>query len=79
MKLNIEVTDTFGGEANYSWVRRFTAELPDNATQRQIVRKAKHMADWCVGAKHQVNNYGDILEIRPYGVCQVMFVTFDYE
>ena len=21
---NIEVTDTFGGEANYAWVRRFT-------------------------------------------------------
>lgn len=23
-KFNIEVTDTYGGEANYSWVRRFT-------------------------------------------------------
>lgn len=23
-KFTIDVTDTFGGEANYSWVRRFT-------------------------------------------------------
>ena len=23
---NIEVTDTFGGEANYSWVRRYTVK-----------------------------------------------------
>ena len=23
-KFTIEVTDTFGGEANYSWVKRFT-------------------------------------------------------
>ena len=25
-KFNIEITDTFGGEANYSWVRRYTYE-----------------------------------------------------
>ena len=26
MLFNIEVTDTFGGEANYCWVRRYTYE-----------------------------------------------------
>ena len=26
MKYYIEVTDTFGGEANYCWVKRFTVE-----------------------------------------------------
>lgn len=26
VKFNIEITDTFGGEANYSWVRRYTCE-----------------------------------------------------
>ena len=26
MKFNIELTDTFGGEANYGWVRRYTIE-----------------------------------------------------
>ena len=75
--IQIEVTDTFGGESNYSWVRRFTAEVPDNAKQREIVRAAKKAADWCIGAKHQTENYGDMIAIRPYGVCQVMFITFE--
>jgi hypothetical protein len=26
---NVEYTDTFGGEANYSWVRRATVTVPD--------------------------------------------------
>lgn len=26
-KWNVELTDTFGGEANYSWVRRATIEV----------------------------------------------------
>jgi hypothetical protein len=26
MKYDIEVTDTFGGEANYCWVRRFSVQ-----------------------------------------------------
>ena len=29
MKVHIEVTDTFGHEPNYSWVRRATLEVPD--------------------------------------------------
>lgn len=29
MKVNIEVTDTFGGEANYSWVNRKTYEYDE--------------------------------------------------
>jgi len=27
-KYNIELTDTFGGEANYSWVRRYSLLVP---------------------------------------------------
>ena len=27
MKLSCELTDTFGGQANYSWVRRAEVEL----------------------------------------------------
>ena len=40
---NVEHTDTFAGEANYSWVKRASFEMPDNATQRQIIRKAKEL------------------------------------
>ena len=39
-KWNVEVTDTFGGEPNYSWLDRFTVEVPthygDTATRRAI-------------------------------------------
>jgi hypothetical protein len=26
---SVEYTDTFGGEANYSWVRRATVQMPE--------------------------------------------------
>lgn len=29
MKFNVEYTDTFGGEANYSWARRAAVTMPD--------------------------------------------------
>ena len=35
----IEITDTFGGEANYSWVERKTFDI-DGLTDRQIELKA---------------------------------------
>lgn len=58
----IEITDTFGGEANYSWVKRETIVMPElthfgyggaancaeakKAYRRQLVRKAKAIAGW---------------------------------
>jgi hypothetical protein len=77
MKLNIEYTDTFGGEANYSWVRRETVELPEEATRLQIIRAAK-AALGLTGVRCGVANLGDMYEIRPNGSCTVAFVTFDY-
>ena len=38
---NCEITDTFAGEANYSWVRRETINVPDNASDLTVVRRAK--------------------------------------
>jgi hypothetical protein len=29
MKFDVEYTDTFSGEANYSWVRRATVDMPE--------------------------------------------------
>lgn len=37
MLWSVELTDTFAGAANYGWVRRDQLELPDTATDRQIV------------------------------------------
>ena len=35
-KWNIEITDTFGGEANYCWVRRYVVEA---TTERGAINK----------------------------------------
>ena len=75
MKLNIEVTDTFGMEANYSWVKRYTLDVPDSISKGAIMRRVKKHIGW-TGVRCVVADYGDMIEIRPQGVCQVCFVTF---
>jgi len=74
--MNIEITDTFGGQTNYSWVTRYEVETPAGLSDRAIVRRAKREAGW-TGVRCEKENYGDTIELRPYGVCQVMFITFE--
>ncbi len=66
----IEVTDTFGGEANYAWARRhdFTAK-----SDLAAVRKAKNLAGW-TGIRCEREDYGDQIVLRPRGLCQIMFI-----
>lgn len=75
-RFDVELTDTFGGEANYSWVRRETIEVPEGASQARIMRLAKK-AMGINGIAGKTTSYGDTYEFRPYGSCQVMFVTFN--
>jgi hypothetical protein len=75
MQMHVEVTDTFGGEANYCWVRRYTATLPYAGNRATIMRRAKELAGYS-GQRGRVTDYGDMLEFRPYGICHVMFITF---
>lgn len=76
MKMYIEHTDTFGGEANYSWVTRLAVKVPDTATDRMLVRRAKAALDM-TGVRCRRDDYGDTIVLRPYGCCQVIFLTFD--
>ena len=75
MPYQIEVTDTFGGDANYCWVKRGTINAPDNATRRYLVRKAKAFAGW-TNWKCEVRDLGDIIEIRPWDANMVCFVSW---
>jgi len=75
MAFQIEITDTFGGESNYSWVKRETINLPDTATRRQLVRRAKSFAGWS-GWRCDVSDYGDLIEIKPRGANMVCFITW---
>ena len=73
MIYHCELTDTVGGEANYSWVRRESLELSDDLTDRQIIRRAK-AALGLTGCRCHTSNYGDSWELRPYGACTVLFI-----
>lgn len=76
-KMDVEYTDTFGGEANYSWVDRACLKLPVNISDRAIMRRAKARMG-LTGVRGRTFNQGDSLEFRPYGHCTVMFVTTRY-
>jgi hypothetical protein len=76
MKVNIEVTDTFNGEANYSWVKRATLDVPEALSNYSVVRRAKAAVGWN-GKRCVTVNYGDTIELRPYGECTVCFITFN--
>lgn len=74
MPINLEYTDTFGGEANYCWVRRAHI-ADDNLSDRAIVRRAKAWAG-LTGIRCEVSNYGDGIEIRPRGMATVLFAKW---
>ena len=78
MKYNITVTDTFNGEANYCWVRRNTIEVPDALSKYALVRRVKQKIEWN-GTRCLVVDYGDTVEIRPYGQCMVAFIEVAHE
>lgn len=91
MPYAVELTDTFGGEANYCWVRRAKIASPEwtmfkdrdgngrrgpRAYQRTVMRRAK-AAVGMTGVRGRTDSYGDGYEFHPYGMCQVMFVQWD--
>lgn len=76
-KYKLELTDTFGGEANYTWVKRTTLELPEGAGDKWLGVFAREWAGF-TGVRCEVENDGNFgLVIRPRGMCQVLFVQFD--
>ena len=76
MKINIEHTDTFGGESNYAWVNRATAELPDNATDAQVKRAAKK-ALGLSGIRGAWSSWGEMLSFVPSRFNEIVFITFE--
>jgi hypothetical protein len=69
----VEYTDTYGGESNYSWVKRLT--LTHTGTDRSLVRKVKK-ALGLNGVRAHVHYHGDTIEIRPSGMCTVAFIFY---
>lgn len=73
--VDIEVTDTFSGEANYSWVRRYELTFVDGLSKLALMRRVKALIGWN-GMRCNVSDFGDSWDIRPVGVCNVCFVTY---
>jgi hypothetical protein len=88
--ITIEYTDTFGGEANYSWVRRAKVTMPElthygydggsnygkanKIYARELMRRAKAEIG-LTGVRGVRSDRSDMIEFRPYGSCTVLFVT----
>lgn len=75
--VQFEYTDTFGGEANYSWVRRHEAQFPSNISDLALVRKAKAWAG-LTGVPCRREDWGDTIALYPAGSCTVLFVSTVY-
>lgn len=75
MAVQFEKTDTFGGEANYSWVRRHTITIEPGITDLALVRRAKAWAGWS-GARCKREKWGDMIVLKPSGLCQILFITY---
>jgi hypothetical protein len=69
-KYSVEMTDTFGGDANYCWVRRAIIDAPTDATSQTLIRRAKK-ALGLAPCRHRTQDYGDLirLDLRNNPIC----------
>ena len=74
LRYQLELTDTFGGEANYSWVNREEVSINANYSGPWIVRKAKE-AMGLTGMHGVTVDYGDTIRVDFPKYNQVLFIT----
>ena len=74
---DIEVTDTFGGEANYAWVDRYAISMPDDISDLALVRRIKSVTGYS-GIRGRTYVSGDFVEIRFPARCVVIFAKVRY-
>ena len=74
---DIEVTDLFGGEANYAWVYRYAIRMPDDISDLALVRRIKSVAGYS-GIRGRATVMGDSVEIQFPARCVVIFANVRY-
>jgi hypothetical protein len=90
-KYQVEYTDTFAGEANYSWVKRAVVAMPELTTYgydgctnyaaankrytRELMRRAKAVVG-LTGTRGRRESWGDCEVFRPYGSATILFVSW---
>lgn len=69
-----EMTDTFGGEPNYTWVKRIlniTAK-----TEREIIRKVKSKFGLTGVKCKKIDECGNTITLKPQNMNIVVFINF---
>ena len=90
-KYDYEYTDTYCGEANYSWVKRGSITMPElthygydglrgygqanKIMERELVKKVKAELG-LTGVRCKRSDCADTIELRPCGSNTVVFITF---
>ena len=83
---DLEYTDTFGGETNYSWVKRKVLTISSANDESVVVRKRydakiKRLAKSLIGLAGIRGDWrcdSEVWEFRPRGMCTILFVTWHY-
>lgn len=72
----VEYTDTFNGEANYSWVKRAEFAAPANAPNLTLVKRAKALLN-LEGLRGKTEFLGYGLRYQPSNACTVLFILWE--
>tara|TARA_R100001244_G_scaffold109624_2_gene81126 strand:- start:54 stop:299 length:246 start_codon:yes stop_codon:yes gene_type:complete len=77
IEIQAEYTDTFGGDANYSWVTRKTFFAKGDISDLAIVRRAKALLGLS-GVRCKREDLGETIALRPQGSCTIVFINSIY-
>ena len=70
----VEITDTFGGEANYSWARRY------KVTASSFLGAVQKISRYTGNSWHKVADCGDFMRYDSKTRCTCFFIeSFDSE
>lgn len=71
----VEMTDTYGGEANYCWVNRFLVTASSfTGAIRKVTKRTGYFAH-CVGQYGDMNRY----DVRNAAICYFVSWSDGYE
>jgi hypothetical protein len=73
--MEYEYTDTFGGEANYCWVKRGKLKTDDLKKALRMARREIGLT----GVKGDVTaDFGDEIHWKPRGLNTILMIRWEY-
>jgi len=74
MVFSVEYTDTFNGEANYSWVQRAVFIATNTASNRMLVNRAKEALGISKNFSCEYDDGGTV-RYNECNACRCLFIT----